>query len=178
MDSGKLSLVIGITALVLAVPLAIFANILTPKITEWYSRSSRQRAQRRIAELEKIVASELPLMEFEDLLLFNVGIKVYKFVALGLYAIGILCYGLITALRGPFLQSTSSHHPIAAYWVFSGFALATSLFGYFNWLIGRAWHRRIKRTRTQIGRLRVKREIDALRSQFAEPGIKTTVVRS
>ena len=47
-----MSLVLAIVALVLMYPVAIVANITSPKIHNWYSTTSRRRLSRRIAELE------------------------------------------------------------------------------------------------------------------------------
>jgi len=59
MDLNKLGLVIGILALMLAVPLAVLANLLTPTIRDWYSTTSLNRLRRRITELDYKLGASL-----------------------------------------------------------------------------------------------------------------------
>jgi len=51
MDMNKVSLIIGTSALILAVPLSIVGNLLTPKLRDWYSATSEKKLQARIAAL-------------------------------------------------------------------------------------------------------------------------------
>jgi hypothetical protein len=51
MDMNKASLVIGVSALILTVPLTIVGNLLTPKLRDWYSTTSEKRLRARIATL-------------------------------------------------------------------------------------------------------------------------------
>ena len=52
MDISKAGLYITVLAVVLAVPLSVVANLVTPKIRDWYSSTSEKRLRRRITELE------------------------------------------------------------------------------------------------------------------------------
>lgn len=51
LDMNKVSLVVSICALILAIPLSIVGNLLTPKLRDWYSTTSEKRLQARIAKL-------------------------------------------------------------------------------------------------------------------------------
>jgi hypothetical protein len=53
MDAGRISLMIGVLALLLAVPLAVIANLLTPKVQRWYATTSRAAMRARIAEIDE-----------------------------------------------------------------------------------------------------------------------------
>ena len=53
MDSNKSGLVISILAMVLAIPLAIVANFMTPYALNWYSTTSQERLTQRIAYLQE-----------------------------------------------------------------------------------------------------------------------------
>jgi hypothetical protein len=53
MDLNKIGLMVGILALMLAIPLAVVANLLTPRVREWYSTTSSKRLKKRIAQLEE-----------------------------------------------------------------------------------------------------------------------------
>jgi hypothetical protein len=53
MDLNKIGLAVGVLALMLAIPLAVVANLLTPRVREWYSTTSSKRLKQRIAELEE-----------------------------------------------------------------------------------------------------------------------------
>jgi hypothetical protein len=52
LDLNKVGLMIGVLALLLAVPLAVIANLLTPRVRDWYSTSSRSRIRKRLTEIE------------------------------------------------------------------------------------------------------------------------------
>ncbi len=45
-------LILSIAALVLAIPLAIIANIITPKISDWVGRRNKENAEKRISDLK------------------------------------------------------------------------------------------------------------------------------
>jgi hypothetical protein len=52
MDTNKLGFIIGMLALLLAIPLAVAANLLTPTVRNWYSTTSLKRLNKRIAALD------------------------------------------------------------------------------------------------------------------------------
>ena len=59
MDLNKIGLMIGVLALILAVPLSVAANLLTPWLRDRWSASSQTRTLRRIRDLEtKLRAAE------------------------------------------------------------------------------------------------------------------------
>src|ERR1700734_732032 len=51
MELNKLGFAVGVLALVLAVPLAVLANLLTPRVRDWYSTTALKRLEKRILEL-------------------------------------------------------------------------------------------------------------------------------
>ncbi|PYV64335.1 MAG: hypothetical protein DMG97_35175 [Acidobacteria bacterium] len=53
MDANRLGLIIGLLAFLLAVPLAVVANLLTPSVRDWYSTTSQKRLRRRLAQLQE-----------------------------------------------------------------------------------------------------------------------------
>jgi hypothetical protein len=54
-ELNKAGLLIGVLAFIWAVPLAVLANMLTPRATTWWSTTSRERIKRRIAELDPLL---------------------------------------------------------------------------------------------------------------------------
>jgi hypothetical protein len=52
MDFRWIGLMIGVAALVLAIPLAVIANLITPRVRDWWSTTSRTRLTRRISKIE------------------------------------------------------------------------------------------------------------------------------
>ena len=48
MDLNKLGFAVGMLALLLAVPLSVVANLLTPKLRNWYSTTSLKRVEKRL----------------------------------------------------------------------------------------------------------------------------------
>jgi hypothetical protein len=63
-DKAAWGIVLAIAAIVLAFPLSLLANLLTPKIRNWLAQRSAAGLRQRIAELEQ----ELKMMETYDLL--------------------------------------------------------------------------------------------------------------
>jgi hypothetical protein len=51
MDINRVALALAIVALVLAVPLSIAGNLLTPMVRDWYSTLSLNRLNQRITQL-------------------------------------------------------------------------------------------------------------------------------
>jgi hypothetical protein len=59
MDTGKIGLLVTGIAIILAIPLSVVANLLTPRLQSWYSTTSQKRAKKRLGVLEaKLQASE------------------------------------------------------------------------------------------------------------------------
>ena len=55
MDLNKFGFAVGVLALFLAVPLAVIANLLTPKFQAWYSTTSLNRVNKRIIKLDSML---------------------------------------------------------------------------------------------------------------------------
>jgi hypothetical protein len=53
MNLNKIGLLIGTLALILAVPLAIVANLLTPTVRDWYITTNQKRLRKRLDLLTK-----------------------------------------------------------------------------------------------------------------------------
>lgn len=80
MDANRVALVVSVAALVLTVPLAIAANLLTPRIRDWYSTTTNRRLTKRLAALEA---------EFEsvkDKLVVTLNVNLFGFSPLNLPA--------------------------------------------------------------------------------------------
>jgi len=56
MELTKYGLILGTLAVILAVPLSVVANLLTPHIRDWYGRTSSRRLKKRIALLRERVS--------------------------------------------------------------------------------------------------------------------------
>ncbi len=52
MDIGKIGLTVAGIAILLAIPLSVVANLLTPPVQSWYSTTSQKRLKKRIRRLE------------------------------------------------------------------------------------------------------------------------------
>jgi ABC-type multidrug transport system fused ATPase/permease subunit len=65
--------VLSITALMLAVPLAVIGNLITPRIQQWWSQRSVTALRRRVdqlkADLADLEVANPPLSDFEDYVL-------------------------------------------------------------------------------------------------------------
>jgi hypothetical protein len=51
MDLSTVGFLVGVLALILAVPLAVLANLLTPRVQAWYSTTSLNRVNKRLMQL-------------------------------------------------------------------------------------------------------------------------------
>jgi hypothetical protein len=74
MDISKIALVLSVLALFLSVPLAITANLLTPRIQDWYAITTSRRLAKRLAVLEDEFESvkDTPVAtKVEELIFFN-----------------------------------------------------------------------------------------------------------
>jgi hypothetical protein len=59
MDTAKIGLLVAGIAIILAVPLSVVANLLTPRLQSWYSTTSSKRLKKRMLFLEsELRASE------------------------------------------------------------------------------------------------------------------------
>jgi hypothetical protein len=47
--------VLGILAFILAIPMAVVANALTPSVVQWWARTSESRRHKRVARLTKVL---------------------------------------------------------------------------------------------------------------------------
>jgi hypothetical protein len=63
-DRATWGIVLAIAAIVLAIPFSLIANLITPKIRNWWAERSVAALKRRIAELER----RLKMVETYDLL--------------------------------------------------------------------------------------------------------------
>jgi len=52
MDTGKIGLLVTGIAVILAIPLSVVANLLTPRLQSWYSTTSQKRAKKRLGHSE------------------------------------------------------------------------------------------------------------------------------
>jgi hypothetical protein len=103
---------IGIVAFLLAIPMSILANMLTPKIQAWWANTSSARKARRIQYLQR----EIPWLERSGKLTFRLerlilGVRV---LALGLIAITYVLYflnGSINHVIDHIVLGTAAHPP-------------------------------------------------------------------
>lgn len=101
MDVDTWSLIIGISALILSIPMAIFANMISPAILNWFAQWSDSSLRRRITKLESELAKrerEYPVIGETDDHLLNGVICVVRFTFFGFDVLGIL--GLWIGIRG------------------------------------------------------------------------------
>jgi hypothetical protein len=97
-DFGWWGFVFGATALVLAVPLTIIGNVLTPKLLNWWASRSIISTQKRITSLERQLSKyEIfykELSDTEDWILKGIealgmlGSLILMFTSLGILALG------------------------------------------------------------------------------------------
>lgn len=67
-----LSLILSIAFFVLSIPTAIAANLLTPKIKNWWATSSVSRAKKRLAKLESEEKQIAKFVKSKDILIIYI----------------------------------------------------------------------------------------------------------
>jgi len=112
-------MLVGLLALLLAVPLSIAANLLTPVVRNWYAASSKKRLARRISELEKQL-TDLDSREPVEEILKALGYALLSMTCVGfglMLQVGSELLGPIDVRGGPTL--------LANFTVYILFGLAT-----------------------------------------------------
>jgi hypothetical protein len=114
MNLNKGSLYIGVVALLLAVPLSIIANLLTPPIREWYSATNQKRLRKRVGELEeKLRASEAAEWTFTpaEWLTYRTAVGTNLLIILTLHLILGCLVIAVWAYRGWVPVLPAAYHP-------------------------------------------------------------------
>jgi hypothetical protein len=90
-DPGAWGLVLGIAAILLAIPLSVIGNLLTPKFRNWWASRSRSALERRIKALKAelgVMETYPALSETEDQILTSGQVTHYLIWSLGYIFIG------------------------------------------------------------------------------------------
>ena len=173
MDLNKLGLAVGVLALLLAVPLAVLANILTPRLQSWYSTTSLNRLNKRIARLTtKLRESEeswtFTPAEWKDYSKHHNHRVVVYYALLCLFYLlfGVFVTG-VSVYTQHYAQFRLGRLPwndlkVIALMLVSGLAGVILLMVKVQYDI--LEHIKVKRMHTLQGRLRLRREIDRLRA--------------
>src|SRR5260370_20832325 len=85
---------IGVLALLLAIPLAVLANLLTPTVKNWIALLSKKMTAQRI----KVLESELNRLESPGSIESVLGILRYLFIVLTCLSLGMLVLTISTLL--------------------------------------------------------------------------------
>jgi Tfp pilus assembly protein PilN len=95
-DRATWAIIIGIAAIVLGFPLSLLANLLTPKIRNWWAERSVAALKKRIVKLDKALAKmqRLPLLSEDQTDLF----AVVEIVTLAIVGMIWCCLGILHVL--------------------------------------------------------------------------------
>jgi len=110
---------VGVLALVLAVPLAIIANILTLLVRKWWSTTSDKRLRRRIAKLEGKVLIAESTWKFTpaEWLIRRAVYRLSKVVVVGFHAIFSLLAIVVVIYHSQIKAVLPvEYHPTATAW--------------------------------------------------------------
>jgi hypothetical protein len=103
MDVGMWGLIFGIAALVLAIPMAIVANIFTPLLLDWLAKWSTASLERRIAQNETELAkleADCPLITPTEEQLMNGVLCIVKVTLWGFEMLGLALLFIATGGAG------------------------------------------------------------------------------
>ncbi|HEX6822686.1 MAG TPA: hypothetical protein VF123_11560 [Candidatus Sulfotelmatobacter sp.] len=90
MDINKVALMLAIAALILAIPLSIAGNLLTPIVRDWYSTSSFRRLNRRIEQLTITLKQSQASWVFTP--------AEWEMYVLGFIRNQVICYALVAVM--------------------------------------------------------------------------------
>jgi hypothetical protein len=108
-DLNRIGLALGVGALVLAIPLAVLANLVTPKAQTYLARTSIQRLRKRLAALETMKAqadASWQLSSQQDLLFMHLRLLQQILFML----IALICIVVFVALRTFHAQIAAAFH--------------------------------------------------------------------
>jgi hypothetical protein len=88
-DLTKLGLVVAIVAILLAIPLSVLANLLTPRIQNWWSQRSAKSLRSRIHKLQQELAEYQPYALIDEASAYTLW---------GIFMISTMCLLLIRLL--------------------------------------------------------------------------------
>jgi hypothetical protein len=161
MDLNKAGLAIGVLALVLAIPLAVVANLLTPKVRDWYVGMSTNRLRKRLANITK------RLEEAEHEWIFTQAEwSIYQLVVLACMVVGLgfHCLWSVAILLALSFRNLAGHHSVLSL----VFLCYVGNFLIFIAVMGVA--DRTKTRHSTVGRQKLRNEIAKLTSVLKEKG--------
>jgi predicted PurR-regulated permease PerM len=135
-DINKIALVISIAALVLALPLGIVGNILTPKLRDWYSTTSQKRLRARIATLSAQLAKSeqqwtFTEAEWAQFKTNAIAIVIFCLLAICVFCVTVVITALISTLGDRLFALLDKNRPPRIHGFLSVFALTIfSFIGY------------------------------------------------
>jgi hypothetical protein len=155
--SAKLGVIIGI---ILAIPLSVVANLITPYVREWWSTTSQERLNHRIDRLRIL------LKEFEQSWTFTEqewvivrNLAVYTQVVLTFLELVFLCFACtVMFVQEPLVRLFGHFRPTFISIMFMTGYLATGLF---SLLIARK-RNEMRRMHTEPGRRDLREELNKL----------------
>jgi hypothetical protein len=114
-DINRVGFLIGVLALVLAVPLSIAANLLTPRIQNWWSRRSQRALKSRIAQLQETLKKSESAWTFTpaELEIRRLVTKLHSAVFFAVHTIfGLLGYLIIVFNKQLAVMTPSGHSTV------------------------------------------------------------------
>jgi hypothetical protein len=161
LDLNHLGLAIGLLALILAIPLSVAANLVTPKIQNWLSSRSLQKLQARILDLEV----DLKVAE-EETLFSEAEWTIYEFVYRGRMVQGIAFHAILgiawALLIGYYHQLRDQPALSGAVWMLPTLSFLALLANGILTEFARWQYRLVKRRRTAKGRAELRKALDEL----------------
>jgi len=163
LDINHLGFIIGVVALGLAIPLAIIANLLTPKVNNWWSTRSQVRLNIRIQEQESEIRANESTWLFTD-----AERSIYRQIRAAQRTVALFVHVLLGALiilLPIFRRDIQDHVSNLTSTIVPGITIILLIGMFGNWLNAFSFRDSLRtwRANTQMGRNEVKQELENLR---------------
>jgi hypothetical protein len=168
MDVNKAGLYIGLLALFLAIPLSVVANLITPRLRDWYSTRSVIKLTRRILQLEEKLRKARQEWTFNpaDLKIWESSINSESKISALLYVVLLGMCGATVISRWYFNVWRYATVDRVLYVLVLVFWAGWILFYFFGWMGVVFENRETYTMHTEDGREALRQRIEKLRSKL------------
>jgi hypothetical protein len=133
---------VGIIALVLAIPLAVIANLLTPTVRQWWATTSTNRRKKRIKELNERLAEYQQALEQPEVMGWH-RVQLFKGIS---NATITFCTGIYALIAASFIANgwpasqLANSHKLTGMLLVAGAMLILGAAGYLSGIVDSAAH--------------------------------------
>lgn len=175
MNLTTIGFVVTVLAVLLAVPLSVAANLLTPKVRDWYSTTSQKRLKKRLAALKPQLALATLAWTFTpaEWALFVSNFRATVFLLTISHMFTSLAGGVLAASRKGMTTITTGPHAVSLLLAMIGLAYIFNFTALMSTMLRYREHRR---QYTVLGRMEAFAEFKRLVAQDKSPDVTSLVL--